>query len=72
MSQVFVKKNVFKVVMGVDGTVGKTCLAYKLVGAFNNNGDIKMTLGLDIHTMGIEAGDSNILQIWDLSGQEQS
>lgn len=71
MSQVFVKKDVFKVVMGGDGAVGKTCLAYKLAGTFNNNGEIKMTPGLDIHTMGVDAGDINILQIWDLSGQEQ-
>jgi len=61
---------VFKFVIIGDGGVGKTTLTK----VFCNNPyvDQIMTIGIDLHTKDVFIkGRRNILQIWDISGQEQ-
>ncbi len=61
---------VFKIVIIGDGAVGKTTLTK----VFCNNPyvDQIMTIGIDIHAKEVVVnGKQTILQIWDISGQEQ-
>ena len=61
---------VLKIVMGGDGGIGKTTMLS--VFCENSYYDHDITIALDIHVKKVEVnGSIEVLQIWDLSGQEQ-
>jgi len=63
--------NIYKVIVGGDGGVGKTTLTQRfLTGEFI--ADTKMTLGVGFFIHKVNIKDEEVtLQIWDLGGQEQ-
>ncbi len=66
----YIRKSAFKIVICGDGGVGKTAIGKRLTGRFNKEENLKMTPGVDFHSMKI---NNNVIdcQIWDLGGQEQ-
>ena len=63
--------NIYKIIVGGDGGVGKTTLTQRfLTGEFM--ADTKMTLGVGFFVHKVSIKDEEVtLQIWDLGGQEQ-
>ena len=65
-------KNI-KIVIGGDGAVGKTTLMQRLVGSLEEIEKVKMTAGIEIHTIIVElpSGEEVKCSCFDLGGQEQ-
>jgi len=63
------KPNIYKIIIGGDGGIGKTTLLKVFCGQGYSNQD--MTIGFEIYTKAFYFnGSKEILQIWDLSGQD--
>ena len=65
------KKNIYKVVVGGEGAVGKTTICQRLAGTLEREKDRLMTIGVDFHNLKIKEGKLFEAQVWDLGGQEQ-
>ncbi len=63
------KSNVYKIIIGGDGGIGKTTLLKVFCGECFSNQD--MTIGFEIFTKDVFInGSKKLMQIWDLSGQD--
>jgi Ras-related protein Rab-1A len=63
------KSNIYKIIIGGDGGIGKTTLLKVFCGECFSNQD--MTIGFEIFTKDVFINDSKkLMQIWDLSGQD--
>ncbi|MBD3255013.1 MAG: GTP-binding protein [Candidatus Lokiarchaeota archaeon] len=67
----YIRKNYMKIILAGDGAVGKTTMGKRLAGNLGTENNIKMTPGVEFHSLVIDSYEPIKIQLWDLGGQKQ-